>query len=115
MAARVKARTKLDAAQDAYKTARTTNGAHLDKARTALEKARADYRAVTDSPPKAVPVDPTAGPGYIDLSSVRAALNTPEMSNPTIEGAKTRRKANQLIGRKAALASAGTDNGARNR
>jgi hypothetical protein len=46
--------------------------------------------------PARAPVVPDApaavtAPGYIDLSSVRSALHTPQLANPTVEGGKTLR------------------------
>jgi len=89
--AQVQARLELDDAQAALKTARTDPKADVDDARAAVEKAREKLRQATNSPPTAPSVPRSADGGYIDLSSVRAALSEPEYENPTIEGAKSLR------------------------
>ena len=91
VAAKLAARQKLDAAQEEYRTAKAATGVDPSKAQAKLAKARANYRSVSDNPPKAPPVSIEANPGYIDLSKLRSALNTPELSNPTTEGAKSMR------------------------
>jgi hypothetical protein len=85
------ARDDLNAAQDALRTARGTPGADVDKARANVQAARARLRQVTDNPPKAPNVRAENAPGYISTAKLSEALESPELSNPTIEGARTLR------------------------
>ena len=86
--AQAAARAKFDVAQDAYRQAKTTTGANVDSVRTSLLKARAQLSAIAAKPPTAAKIAPDA-PGYINLSALRAHLDTPEMMNPTTEGLKS--------------------------
>lgn len=88
--ARTAARAKLDEAQDAFRSARTTVGSDMDKARARLMKTRDALSSVTNNPPTAarVKADP---PGYIDLSELRQHLDSPELVDPTTDGLGTLR------------------------
>lgn len=84
--AQAAARAKLNEAQQAYKASKTDINADPDKALKDLQAARENLRNVTVNPPKAAPVPSRTAPGYIDVSPVVKALNTPEMANPNTEG-----------------------------
>ena len=86
------ARAKLEAAQQAVRDARRSPTADVGNALAKVEAARADLRTATENPPT-VSAPPAAkdAPGYINLSRLSAALDSPELANPTIEGAKSLR------------------------
>lgn len=94
-AADEEAAAKAGATDAASQKARDDHAQLVDelKAAAAARDSRLVQGGGTPGRPPVLPAAPTPepAPGYIDLSSVRSALHTPQLANPTVEGGKTMR------------------------